>query len=274
MTSDGTGDGATAELFEDPSEWRTRVVVDLGLDGEQRCAGASTSAAMPQLVDHLRDVLGSVAPGIGLDIGGGLGPLSAWLVQRTHHRVVPVDPSEASCRGARRLFGLASVRADASALPFATASCSMTLLNGVVSLLDDLGSAVAEAARTTRPDGIVAVADLTANGEHRVTSANNTFWVADDVVAALERAGCVVDYVACGNPDIGEWASVQQVVDDQIRRRYSDAPGYEQWRDDGARLTALIDAGTIGVTSIIARRTTTPDRTARTHPSKHEEPTR
>ncbi len=86
----------------------------------------------------------------------------------------------------------------------------MTVLNGVISLLDDLGSAVAEAARTTRPDGIVAVADLTANGDQRVTSANNTFWTADDVVAALERAGCVVDYVACGEPGIGDWASVQR----------------------------------------------------------------
>ena len=53
----------------------------------------------------------------------------------------------------------------------------------------------------------------------------------------------------------------KQAVDDEIRRRYSEAPGFEQWRDDGARLRALIDAGTIGVTSIIARRTTTPDRT-------------
>ena len=225
-----------------------RVVVELGLDGEQRCAGASTSAAMPQLVDHLSDVLGTVAPGTGLDIGGGLGPLSSWLAQRTHHRVVPVDPSEASCRGARRLFGLASVRAGASTLPFATASCSVTLLNGVVSLLDDLGSAVAEAARTTRPDGIVAVADLTANGEHRVTSENNTFWLADDVVAALERAGCVVDYVACGEPGIGDWASVQQEVDDEIRAsvlRRARASSSGVTTEHAS--TALIDAGTIGV---------------------------
>ena len=96
-----------------------------------------------------------------------------------------------------------------------------------------------------------------------MTSANNTFWLADDVAAALERAGCVVDYVACGDPGIGDWASVQQAVDDEICRRYSDASGFEQWRDDGARLTALIDAGTIGVTSIIARRKSTPDRPQR-----------
>ena len=257
VTSHATVDRTTMELFDDPSEWRTNVVVEQGLEGEERCAGASTSAAMPQLVDHLLDVLGTATPGTGLDIGGGLGPLSEWLMQRTDHRVVPVDPSEASCRGARRLFGLASVRAGASTLPFATGSCSVTVLNGVVSLLDDLGSAVAEAARTTRPDGIVAVADLTASGDRRVASGNNHFWAADDVAAALEQAGCVVEYLACCEPGIGEWASVQQAVDDEIRRRYSDAPGFEQWRDDGARLRALIDAGTIGATSIVARRTTT-----------------
>ena len=263
MTSHATVDRATTELFDDPSEWRTNVIEALGLEGEDRFAGASTSTAMPQLVDHLPDVLGTTAPGAGLDIGGGLGPLSAWLMQRTDHRVVPVDPSAASCRGARRLFGLASIRAGASTLPIATGSCSVTVLNGVISLLDDLRSAVDEAVRTTRPGGIVAVADLTASGDRRVTSATNNFWAADDVAAALERAGCVVDYIACGEPGIGEWASVQQVVDDEIRRRYSEAPGFEQWRDDGARLGALIDAGTIGATSIIARRTTTSDRPQR-----------
>jgi len=257
VTSDGTLVSEATELFEDPSEWRTNVVVSLGLDGEERCAGAATSAAMPQLVDHLREVLSITAPGTGLDVGGGLGPLSSWLMQHTHHRVVPVDPSEASCRGARMLFGLTSVRAGASTLPFATGSCSVTVLNGVISLLDDLGTAVAEAARTTRPDGIVAVADLTASGDRRVTSGTNNFWAADDIAAALERAGCVIDYLACSEPGIGEWASVQEAVDDEIRRRYSDAPGFEQWSDDGARLRALIDAGTIGATSIIARRTTT-----------------
>lgn len=258
MTSHGSQVSASAELFEDPSEWRSNVVAAMALSGEQRCAGASTSAAMPQLVEQLCDVLTTTAPGTGLDIGGGLGPLSSWLTQRTPHRVVPVDPSEASCRGARKLFGLASVMAGAATLPFATASCSVTVLNGVISLLDDLWSAVAEAARTTRPDGIVAVADLTANGDRRVTSARNTFWLADDVTAALEQAGCTVDYVACGDPGIGDWASVQQAVDDEIRRRYSAAPGFEHWRDDAARLRALIDGGAIGVTAVIAHRTAGP----------------
>ena len=77
MTSHATGDRATTELFDDPSEWRTNVIDALGLEGEDRFAGASTSTAMPQLVDHLPDVLGTTAPGAGLDIGGGLGPLSA-----------------------------------------------------------------------------------------------------------------------------------------------------------------------------------------------------
>ena len=133
----------------------------------------------------------------------------------------------------------------------------MAVLNGVISLLDDLRSAVTEAVRATRPGGIVTIADLTANGDRRVTSANNTFWTADEVAAALEQAGCTVEYVACAEAGIGEWAPVQQAVDDEIRRRFSDAPAFEQWRDDGARLGALIDAGTIGVTSIIARRAPT-----------------
>ena len=252
MSTSGSVDEARA-LFEDPSEWRTNVVLELGLDGDDRRAGASTSAAMPQLVDHLREVLVTVPIGTGLDVGGGLGPLSSWINEATPHRMVPVDPSAAAASGARTLFGLDSVRADASALPFATSSCSVTILNGVISLLDDLGPALTEACRVTRPGGIVAVADLTSSGDRRVTSENNVFWSPASVAAQLEAAGCVVDHLACAEPGVGDWAPIQRTVDDGIRRRYREAPGFDEWQADGARLRDLIDDGTISATSIIVR---------------------
>jgi hypothetical protein len=70
---------SSADLFDVPSIWREDVVLSLTLSGEERCAGASTSVAMPQLVAGLVSLLDEMEADTVVDIGGGLGPLSAWL---------------------------------------------------------------------------------------------------------------------------------------------------------------------------------------------------
>ena len=240
------------ELFDDPSAWREQAIVALGLDGEDRCAGASTSPAMPKLIEELAERLDRLPVGPAADVGGGLGPASWWLTRRTRHRFVTIDASASSCAGARRLFGVAALRARSAALPVAPRSCSATLLNGVVSLLDDLQASVAEAMRITRPGGLVAVADLTAAGDQRVITASNTFWTADDLVAALLAGGADVDYYACCEPGIGRWAEVQSIVHDEIADRHAGERGFADWRDDDEQIAALIAEGRVAATCMIA----------------------
>lgn len=251
VSTSATSDAS--ELFGDPSVWREAAIDSLGLVGEDRCAGASTSPAMPKLIDGLAERLAQLPDGPAADIGGGLGPASWWLSRRTRHRFVSVDPSATSCAAAQRLFGVTAVRASSSALPFATGSLAATLLNGVVSLLDELAISVGEAVRITEPGGLVAVADLTANGGQRFTSATNTFWSDEDLAAALVGAGCSVDYIACCEPGIGRWAEIQSIVQDEITDRHAGERGFDEWARDADELSSLVAAGRVAATCVIAR---------------------
>lgn len=248
-----TATSDASELFDEPSAWREEAIRALGLDGEDRCAGASTSPAMPKLIEELADRLARCPGGPAADIGGGLGPASWWLTARTGHRFVPVDPSATSCAGARRLFGLTAVQASSWALPFATGSFAAALLNGVVSLLDELAISIGESVRITRPGGLVAVADLTASDGERFTTETNTFWSDDDLAAALMGAGCRVEYVACCEPGVGRWAEIQSIVRDEMVERHAGEPGFDDWRRDARVLSSLIESGRIAGTCLVAR---------------------
>ena len=242
------------DLFDLPSIWREDVVRSLALVGEERCAGASTSVAMPQLVAELVSLLSEADRGIVVDIGGGLGPLSAWLRAHTPHAVFPVEPSAASCGAAGRLFGVPSARAVASALPIATDSCQAAILNGIVSLLEDATVAIDEAARVTRPGGLIAVADLVAAGHETLSTGSNVFRTGEELAASLERTGCEVIHAACCEIGIGRWAPVQQRVHDEIERRFAGRPGHAAWRRDADELETLVERGAIAGASLIARR--------------------
>jgi SAM-dependent methyltransferase len=244
---------AGGELFDDPSAWREEVINRLGLAGEDRGAGASTSPAMPRLIEDFADRLTHEPTGSAADVGGGLGPASWWLARRTGHRFVTVDASASACAGAQRLFGVPAVQAQSSTLPFASGSCGATLLNGIVSLLDELAASVREAVRITRPGGLLAVADLTAAGGRRVTTGTNTFWTDDDLTVALRDAGCAVDYLACCEPGVGRWAAVQSMVHDEIIDRRAGEPGFDEWRRDGEEISSLVAAGRVAATCIVAR---------------------
>lgn len=126
------------DLFEQPSRWRVQVIDELGLRGDDRIAGATTSAAMPQLARPLVAALGRrpelVARPI-LDIGSGLGPLSRWLADHGCRWVVPIDPSAASSEGAHQLCGLRGVRAGATCVPVRDGAAGIAISNGAISLL-------------------------------------------------------------------------------------------------------------------------------------------
>lgn len=249
-------DTSTSELFGDPLRWRQVVVGLLGLEGEERCAGASTSIAMPQLIDGFAERLSNEPAGMALDVGGGLGPASSWLEERTGHRFTTLDCSSEACSGARRLFGVPSGQAMSCDLPIAAASCSAVLLNGIASLLDDLVPTIREAARVTRPGGLIAIADLTATGDQRVTTHTNTFWTTEELWAHLTEAGCHITYIACCETHVGRWVDVQALVRDEIATRYADQTGFDEWQRDNERLDSVIRDGNVAGTTIIARRDT------------------
>ncbi|MHB8658734.1 MAG: class I SAM-dependent methyltransferase [Solirubrobacteraceae bacterium] len=108
------------------------------------------------------------APGSAvLDIGGGTGHYAAAL--RDHGwqvTVVDRSPSMLASAGAK---GLATVQADALALPFPDESADAVIMLSMLHQLSDWRTAVAESRRVLRPGGRLAVTLLTAEHIREVT---------------------------------------------------------------------------------------------------------
>jgi SAM-dependent methyltransferase len=103
--------------------------------------------------------LGSVTPGRSvLDVGCGTGALTAELVARLGPgAVAAVDPSPSFVAATRRRHPGVDVRqAPAEELPFPDASFDVALAQLVVHFMTDPVAGLAEMARVTRPDGMVA----------------------------------------------------------------------------------------------------------------------
>ena len=93
-----------------------------------------------------------------LDVGCGPGALTAVLAGRLGPSAVSAaDPSEPFVAAARaRHPGVEVVRASAEALPFPDGTFDATLAQLVVHFMSDPVAGLAEMARVTRPDGVVA----------------------------------------------------------------------------------------------------------------------
>jgi SAM-dependent methyltransferase len=241
------------ELFDAPSVWRAQAIERLQLTGGGRCAGAATSSGLPQLLLPAVPHLLAAAPGIVLDVGGGLGAVSEWLHQRCDRSVVPIDMSATSCTVGRRLFPrLSPICGAAGALPISSGAVPIAIANGVISLVADLSAVLAELHRVTQRGGILVVADLVAQGPvARFVDDVNHFWSLDAVGRGIEaRGGDVVRVVSVED---GDWTDAQGLVADEIRRTCAQRPGFETWIEDQHRIGALREEGLIAPGALIAR---------------------
>jgi SAM-dependent methyltransferase len=111
-----------------------------------------------QLSPQLADLAGVRVGQRVLDVGCGPGALTAELVTRLGPAAVSaVDPSEPFVVAARaRNPGIDVRRASAEQLPFLNASFDAALAQLVVHFMSDPVAGLAEMARVTRPDGVIA----------------------------------------------------------------------------------------------------------------------
>jgi ubiquinone/menaquinone biosynthesis C-methylase UbiE len=125
---------------------------------------------------ELVHALASVVPGplAGLkvlDLGAGAGAVSGAL-QATCARAVALDTSPAMLSGARRcLTGLPAVAADAIRLPFGYRCFDAVLAGFVLNHVPEPWRLLAEAARVTRPQGILMAMTFAAGDEHPAKAA-------------------------------------------------------------------------------------------------------
>jgi len=116
----------------------------------------------------MADALGGAHLGRLLDIGTGTGRMAELFAERADH-IVALDKSLAMLRVARaKLQHLPTervelVQGDFASLPFADASFDTVLFHQVLHFAQAPAEALAEAARVTRPDGRIAIADFAAH---------------------------------------------------------------------------------------------------------------
>jgi len=130
------------------------VSFDVAADAYDRFMGRYSVLLAPQLAD----LAGIEAGQRVLDVGCGPGALTAVLVGRLGaSSVTAVDPSEPFVAAARaRNPGVDVLRASAEDLPFPDGSFDATLAQLVVHFMADPVAGLAEMARVTRADGVVA----------------------------------------------------------------------------------------------------------------------
>lgn len=123
----------------------------------------------------MADLAGVAAGQRALDVGCGPGALTAELVRRLGpEAVAAADPSEPFCAAARaRHPGVDVRRASAEDLPFSDGAFDIALAQLAVHFMADPVAGLAEMARVTRPDGVVAACVWDFAGERAPIS---VFW--------------------------------------------------------------------------------------------------
>lgn len=127
---------------------------DVAADAYDRFMGRYSAQLAPGLVDFAGVRAGQTA----LDVGCGPGALTAELVRRLGpDAVAAVDPSEPFVAAARaRHPGVDVRRSSAEDLPYPDGTFDATFAQLVVHFMTDPVAGVAEMARVTRADGVVA----------------------------------------------------------------------------------------------------------------------
>ena len=221
------------EEFEKAGKrWRRLLELDRTEAIAQACRGSGDPAALAWIAEGLRLEEGARV----VDIGGGLGGPSAWLVDRYRVRAFPTDPVREGLVGAHRVFGLPPAAADGAALPFRDGSFDAALVLAVLSVVDDPVAVLREACRLAPACGILA---YVAAGPDAVRCGGSRFPSRDEVGRWIEEAG--LELVA-GPAEV-------------------DLPAPPGWADDGDsddpsedEVTAAIDEGRIGPAVLIAQR--------------------
>ncbi len=130
------------------------MTFDVAAEAYDRFMGRYSRLLAPQLTD-----LAGVRSGQrALDVGCGPGALTAELVARLGPEpVAAVDPSEPFVAAARARYpGVTVLQASAEQLPFPDGAFDVALAQLVVHFMSDPVAGLAEMARVTRRDGVIA----------------------------------------------------------------------------------------------------------------------
>lgn len=197
---------------------------DVAADAYDRFMGRYSAQLAPGLAD-----LGGVRAGqTVLDVGCGPGELTAELVRRLGpDAVAAVDPSESFVAAARvRHPGVDVRRSAAEDLPYPDCTFDATLAQLVVHFMTDPVAGLAEMARVTRADGVVAACVWDLAGERAPIS---TFWQAARALDSGAEDESRLAGVRAGHPsELFEAAGLRRVEEATLSASV-DYASFDEW---------------------------------------------
>ena len=240
-------------MFDRPALMRAAAVDRLGLRGEERIAGLVTGADYPDALQPLVEVVTDVARRI-CDVGAGLGAGSVHLARGSGVDVVATEPEVRTARTAREWFpGLEVAAAEATHLPFAARTCGAVTFLGAVSLVADLDTLLAEAARVVLGGGCLGIADLVRAPGRQARGGPKSFRTVEELVASAATHGFGGADVWDAPADLAtRWDPVKARVDEEMERHHAGSDAIAAWREDRRQLRALIAAGTLRLATVTA----------------------
>lgn len=248
-------DGGT-DLFDASSRWRAGLVAALELDGIERCQALGAGPAFPSALTSVLRTFERARTSLIVDVGAGTGATSELTRQLTGADVVAIEPSFGSMEACRQLFpDVLVVAGTATSLPIADARADAALFNGVLSLIEDVGSVLHEAHRVLRAGGMIAITDLFLDLGYELHAAPNIFRSIELLISILSGHGFELVEVGIGSTDPrADWAGPQTAIDELTNEIYGDDPAHRAFSEDHAHLAKLVGRGILVGGCIAARK--------------------
>ena len=234
--------------FGTVAEWTAEVASQLGPEYAipAACRGSGQPAALDWLLAGL-----DLAPGALLvDVGAGLGGPDAFAAARAGIRPLLLEPEQAACRAAARLFRLPVIQNDATALPLRDGRGDAAWSLGVLCTLPGRDAQLAmlrELRRIVRPGGRIGLlVYVAARLPLDDPPEGNHFPNEDDLDALVRRAGLAVLAAANAHrmsPPPADWRYRVEAVERELHRSFGQTTQLRTSDEQGARIGKLLESG-------------------------------
>jgi SAM-dependent methyltransferase len=243
--------------FDLLASWTEDAVRELGPEFAipAGCRGSGSPADLAWLAEAL-----TVGPDTRvLDVGSGVGGPAAWLAEHFGPAPVCVEPMRGAAAAGRRLFGLPTVVADATALPLTAGAFDAVECLGVLCTIPapDRPRVVRELRRVVRGGGDLGLLVFVARGPlPGPLPEGNDFPSEDALRDLLVRAGFEV-VQAVESDGLAKapraWQERADAVDALLARRHGDDPRWRRAEEQTARIARLIGGGHVRPLLVHAR---------------------